>query len=430
MDTARFVESVNNTKLILTHLGKNTPSVRQDMSELDELYLTTYFCNSVQKRELAPKTPTLRASLVYWYIRKYNRNRVFDPYALGGEGLLGAILASSEYVGVNTYYPMQKCYKDIIEAYEPSAAVRVEHKGTYETIYKASGVFDMVFAHIPQWEDYCSVVSFLWKWSSENMLIVLHFGEDNVGQVETIHRLIKTLPGSIPTTQSNITYVYDTQEIMLLRRKDFQDLSGQIKLAKITSVGKRTVYTLEYSCVYLCCRDSYRRAFTGKSFIYIASSNDGVVLDFAREFKDKLTVQVTYDMNDYLTKRITNFYGATISYTSYANKGDIVSTNDPIFASCLYRVIDVCLPSPGPKRVWMELGDTVYLNCLLIKWPKTVFLICSRNNVVDLSTSLPYGPSRTSRVIVYKMIKDNKLDDFIAIYAQPNDAIIRTVNSN
>jgi hypothetical protein len=432
-DEKRFVDAAGNFNKIVVHQGANKPDVRHDLSYLDEVYMVDYFTRSISKRppvSTRPSVPTMRPSFTFWYARKYGRKRVFDPFVLDGGRLVGAMLSKSDYVGSNTYYPAQKAYRDIIDAYgcnETALVLPFDYKEVF--LRHKDKPFDMVVAHIPIWENPCRVLGFLWAKANEGMLIVLHFNSDNEAAIEVIEKLIKVLPGRSEMISPTPVPYMTTEQVITLQRTDFYDITESVPplLRNKNSKTKRVTYKMVKSCVSLCI-PIYTRSISSSSYNYIVRGNDSMVLDITTaviQDGKKINVYADEDASVWLVNAISGEGASVNKYTPKAEMlSDMISTNDLVFAHCLYDIVDKCFPSSGPSRVWTTIDNTTYLNCLLIKWPNTTFLVCSRNYREDLSATLLYGPSRNGRVIVYRMTGPQKLQEYVDLYAHDDDAVL------
>jgi hypothetical protein len=321
---------------------------------------------------------------------------------------------------------MQKCYKNIIETYDASATSQVVHNKQYQNVFRSSDDIDIVFTHIPIWEDACMVVSYLWRYSKKGMLIVLHFSEDNIEHLSNLERLCKILPSRNLLVTGVKTNVYHTQTLLTLERVDKANLSKVNKVpVSVTEYEDRVIYSLENSPLKLAM-DRYFEPFNSKDkFSYVAVGHDKFALELAEKLRNRLTIYNAKTLDQWTINRIASNesildYGDELPLSS-----NTISVTDPVFATCLYEVIDRSFPSePTHSRVWIELDNITYLNCLMIKWPDTTFIICSRNWSVDLSETQRYGPNKQGRVIVYQMTGKETLEDYMELYSQPDDDII------
>ena len=421
----KFVKACDNILIIKASLSGTTPQVKGKYSNLDELYLSQFFSDNVKRLPMYTEIPTMRPSLVYWYVKKYKRTLIFDPFVLGGERLIGAIVSNCGYLGINSYYPMQQCYKRIIETYDSTDTAKVIYSPNYQDIFKDTEGINMVFTHIPSWENACMVVSFLWKYSKDNMLIVLHFDEDNSEHIKDIERLSKILPGKNMTLENPKTLIYQNEYILILKRSDFFNLGKSIQAAIVSKNKDRLVYTLKESPMILCLDLYLELLGKTKNYVYNSVGYDNYALELAMKLNNKLEVYNADNIGDYIYNAIVNTGATMYSEPAALSSKNLISTTDPVFVSCLYNIIDETLPSDGPTRVWIELDNPSYLDCLMIKWPTTVFIICSRNKSVDLSVTNASGPSKQGRVIVYRMMGKETLQNYIDAYSQSDDAIIK-----
>ena len=421
---AKFIAACANVKTIKSNLSTLTPVVKPSVKNLDETYLTTHFSEELTKLPRIEGMQPYRVSLVYWYVKKYKCGHLFDPFMSKGETLIGSIISGCPYTGLNNYYPMQKPYNEIVSLYNALKTTQVLCKGNYWDILKARPSIDIVFTHIPAWEDACMALSKIWRYSNRDMLIVLHFSQDNSDHLFNVKRLVQTLSGrNIAIEHTYAIYNYET--VMLLSRTDFFDLGPDIPGAVIKKSKEHIVYELYESCMFLCL-DDYFKALSGVSkYTYVASGLDQFALVLANKLRGNLTIYNISGLSEWLAQHIV-LTGAILSNDKQPPSSvGAISTNDPVYATCLYSVVDRCFPDSHPFRVWIELDNTTYLNTLLVKWPETTFLVCSRNYHVDLSMSLSHGPNRQGRVVVYQLAGAQKLDDYVGEYGLPSDSIIR-----
>lgn len=409
---ADLLETIRRMKDVVSNMKHDSPTTRSDLV-IDEGLLTSYFTSDVLSLPAAPNPEPMGVSMAYWYCKKYERTHMLDPFTLGGERLLGAMLAGCKYTGSSTYYPLHKSYREIIDTYattKDQGSKYVVLRDSYRDVLSRTADVDIIFAHIPVWEDHCLVLSRIWKATNEGAMVVLHYSSDNERHVDDIQRLIRSLKGlgSNPDTRR----FPSGEQVILMTRQHRATLKGTIKKAAVSkSRSGRRAYTIPESCVYLATA-RYVDTFQTDTYKHVYTGDSATTLDFARVLGNKLTIYGNTDT--YASKQASALYMTKVQAGSIPLAGTMY-TEDPVLRPHIQDVVDATLSRKGPSRVWLETQNIVYLECLMDRWPGTFFLVCSWGILP------PHN-----RYISYKMEdKSSTLDSMADKYGQPNDAILR-----
>lgn len=397
-----FVQTAEDMVGVLDNLGTRTPEVSPDKS-IDQSPLTTFFTGDVVR-------PSMNVSTMYWYCFEYGREHVYDLFTLGGERLVGALIRGCRYTGSSTYYPLLESYNKMISYYGEGKGV-VMFKPYKEILPLVATGKSIVAAHIPDTEDHCMVLAHIWDAVGDNTLVLIHYSPDNDVQHSTVERMIRSLPDK----GKNEQLYYGRERAILLSRDGRPTLYGTLRKATVN----KNVYTLQESPSFLAV-GRYTEAFDGP-LLYKADDDTNTTVNFSKALGVKLTVYIDDTReNEYVMKYMAS-QGTKMNHA--AAPSNAMRPNDPVYIAHLWNVVNVVLPTTGPSRVWVETSSSSYLECLLLKWPSTFFLVCSRSKT-DMSKSLPRGVHRHNRVMIYTMRGPDKMQTFITKFGQPDDGVL------